>query len=109
MRMMNTPTIYAYKLYVPDRFHHIKVGYTEKNPQIVIFDDTAWAGLTPDIIMVESAVKADGSILSDAEFHAFLRQQGFSELQSGKDHYGWFECEPKDVIKAYNRLVRQLS
>ena len=101
----NNPTIYAYRVFKPDRFWYIKIGYTEENPQRVIFDETEWAGLTPDIIMVDTAVKADGSILTATEFHQYLRQQGFRELESGIDHRGWFRCEPEDILKSYAHLI----
>ena len=101
----NKPTIYAYRVFKPDRFWYIKVGYTEKNPQVVIFEETEWASLTPDIIMVDSAEKEDGGILTSVEFHEYLRQQGYKELESGIDHCGWFRCEPEDIIAAYKHLI----
>ena len=102
----NNPTIYAYRVFKPDRFWYIKVGYTDKNPQKVIFEETEWASLTPDIVMVDTAEKEDGSILTSAEFHEYLRQQGYKELTSGIDHCGWFRCETEDIIAAYKHLIK---
>ncbi len=99
------PVIFAYKIYKPDSYHHIKIGYTEANPQMVIFDESAWAGLTPVIVLIDSAVRPDGSVLTATEFRDYLVQQGFEELESGVDHSGWIECEPEDVKKAYLHLM----
>ena len=101
----NAPVIFAYKIYKPDRFHYIKIGYTEKNPQVVIFMESEWARLTPEIILIDSAIKKDGSILTEMEFHNYLRNKGYKELQSGIDCLGWFCCEPNEVIESYRYLI----
>ena len=31
----NVPVVFAYKIYTPDRFQHIKIGCTESNPQLL--------------------------------------------------------------------------
>ncbi|MBR5430514.1 MAG: GIY-YIG nuclease family protein [Firmicutes bacterium] len=101
------PVIYVYKIYKPDRFHYIKIGYTEMSPQTTIFMESLWASLVPEIIMIDTAVRKDGSILTCTEFHDFLKKRGYKELQSGIDHQGWFLCEPEDVIAAYQKLMEQ--
>lgn len=99
------PVIYAYKLYLPDRYSYIKIGYTEQNPQSMIFNETAWSKVNADIVLVRTAIKNNGRILTASEFHEYLKQLGYRELRSGIDHFGWFRCEPKDIIAAYKHLI----
>ena len=101
------PMIYAYMSYVSDRFGYIKVGYTEENPQRVIFDESQWTGLTPGIVLIDSAIRKDGSILTGETFREYLRQQGYKELSTGYDYQGWFDCSPEDIITAYKHAISQ--
>ncbi len=96
------PTIYVYEL--PDVISHkgyIKVGFTDRpNHEDRIREQLHTAGLTPNILLVDSAMRADGSCFMDHDIHAVLKKKGFKQLNEGEDKNEWFKCSVNDVIEA---------
>ena len=71
-----TPTIYAYSL--PDVATHkgyIKVGYTERDVEKRIAEQTHAAGLSYKILLKESAMRQDGTCFTDHDVHKILRRK----------------------------------
>ena len=69
-----TPTIYAYKLDGVDSHKgYIKVGYTERDAATRIKEQLHTSGVKYTVLLVESAMCADGSCFTDHEVHAILR------------------------------------
>ena len=73
-----------------------------------MFEETDWAIVTPGLVFIDSAIKADGTILTEEEFHNYLRKKGFKELSNGKHSDGWFLCTGKDIARAYVILMNDL-
>ncbi len=96
------PTIYVYEL--PDVISHkgyVKVGFTDRpNWEERIREQLHTAGLTPNILLVDSAMRADGSCFMDHDIHAVLKRKGFKQLNEGEDKNEWFKCSVNDVIEA---------
>ena len=96
------PTIYVYEL--PDVISHkgyVKVGFTDRpNWEERIREQLHTAGLTPKILLVDSAMRADGSCFMDHDIHAVLKRKGFKQLNEGEDKNEWFKCTVKDVTEA---------
>lgn len=61
-----TPSIYGYIL--PDAKSHdgyIKIGYTERDVETRINEQLHTSGLTHKTVLIESAMRADGTCISD--------------------------------------------
>lgn len=100
-----TPSIYGYIL--PDAKSHdgyIKIGYTERDVETRINEQLHTSGLTHKTVLIESAMRADGTCISDHEVHALLRKKGFFQLREGQDKNEWFKCKVSDVKVAINQL-----
>ncbi len=106
---INGPFIVAYTIHLPDRFWYVRISYADDNPQKTAFEETMWASVTPGIVFVDSAIKPDGTILTETEFHNYLREKGFIELSTKKHSTGWFLCEKSDIVDAYNNLMNTPS
>ena len=96
------PTIYGYteKQYAG----MIKVGYTEKRDyesRIREQYGTLRPGNTPpyEIVFVDSAMRADGSIISDKRLHKVLEGMGCRNV-GGE----WYRCTVQDIRKALKAL-----
>lgn len=99
------PTIYAYSL--PDVASHkgyIKVGYTERDVEKRIKEQTHTSGVSYMILLKEPAMRKDGSCFSDHDVHSILRRKGFSQLNEGVDRNEWFKCSECDVLDAITEL-----
>lgn len=100
-----TPTIYAYAL--PDVDSHkgyIKVGYTERNVEQRIREQTHTSGVRAQILCRESAMCPDGSCFTDRDVHNILLRRGFRRLNEGIDRNEWFNCTANDVHTAVEEL-----
>lgn len=71
------PRIYAYEL--PNSSEHrglIKVGYTTRQSTERINEQLGTAGLTPNLLLDEPAVKYDGTYFTDHDVHRELKNKG---------------------------------
>ena len=96
------PTIYAYALPgVASHAGYIKVGYTGRadvNQRIA--EQLHTSGLQYQLLLTESAMRADGSCFTDHDVHAVLRRKGYQQLYAGQDRNEWFHCTPEAVRAA---------
>ncbi len=100
-----TPTIYVYSLpEVSSHKGYIKIGYTNRTAEQRIKEQTHTSGLKVQILLQESAMKPDGTVVTDKAVHALLRRKGFKQLNEGEDKNEWFNCTVSDVIIAINEL-----
>lgn len=90
-----TPTIYAYASTHPDHAGLLKVGYTERNAAARIAEQFP-AGMTPyNILLIEPAMRADGTSFTDRDVHRHLTARGIKNVTNE-----WFKCALKDVQAA---------
>ena len=95
------PTIYAYEFIgVASHQGYIKVGYTERDVETRIKEQTHTAAVPYRILGQWSAMKNDGSCFTDHDVHAVLKAKGKKQLNAGEDRNEWFKCSLKDVEAA---------
>lgn len=100
------PTIYAYRLPgVPSHEGYIKVGYTDRDAETRVKEQTHTSGLKAQIVLKESAMRSDGTCFRDTDVHAILRRKGFRRLNEGADRNEWFRCGVEDVKAAIVSLT----
>lgn len=106
-----TPTIYAYNEPGSAHAEYIKVGYTNRSAQERI--DEQFPTLRPgdqkpyEILLIESAVRADGTTFTDKDVHKALERMSHPRLpgpNGRKTEY--FSCNVEDV-KAAILAVRE--
>ncbi len=99
------PTIYAYELIgVSSHAGYLKIGYTERDVETRVKEQTHTSGLKFRIVLKESAMRADGTCFRDGDVHAILRRKGFRRLNEGEDRNEWFLCAKNDVYAAILEL-----
>ena len=87
------PTIYAYEFIgVASHQGYIKVGYTERDVETRIKEQTHIAAVPYRILGRWSAMKNDGSCFTDHAVHAVLKAKGKQQLNAGEDRNEWFRC-----------------
>ena len=90
------PIIYAYKLLnVSSHAGLLKIGYTTRNASQRIKEQLQTSNLEYEIVLIEPAMRNDGSSFTDHEIHRHLRKKGFYN-PSGE----WFKCTVSDVKAA---------
>ena len=90
------PSIYAYELPdVPSHRGMLKVGYTVRTAEERVAEQCRTANLKYKIVLVRSAMKADGTSFDDHAVHRLLREAGFPN--PAKE---WFRCSARDVERA---------
>lgn len=95
------PAIYAYEFIgVASHQGYIKVGYTERDVETRIKEQTHTAAVPYRILGQWSAMKNDGSCFTDHEVHAVLKAKGKKQLNAGEDRNEWFKCSLNDVKAA---------
>ena len=100
-----TPTIYVYTLPgVASHTGYIKVGYTERDVEKRIYEQTHTSGVKAQILLRESAMCPDGSCFTDHDIHRILERRGFRRLNAGSDRNEWFNCKVEDVGAAITEL-----
>lgn len=100
-----TPTIYVYMLPgVASHTGYIKVGYTERDVEKRIYEQTHTSGVKAQILLRESAMCPDGSCFTDHDIHRILERRGFRRLNAGNDRNEWFNCKVEDVRAAITEL-----
>lgn len=101
------PTIYVYKYKnVPALEKYIKIGYTDRNYEERIKEQLHTAGLSSEyqVLLVESAMRPDGSVFIDKDIHRVLEKKGFHQYNEGIDKNEWYNCSVNDVVSAINQL-----
>ena len=95
-RVEGQPSIYAYELpEVPSHRGMLKVGYTVRTAEERVAEQCRTAHLKYKIVLVRSAMKADGTSFDDHAVHRLLREAGFSNPEGE-----WFRCSVRDVERA---------
>ena len=95
-RPSSKPTIYAYEILdAKNRVGLLKVGFTSRDVNDRVKQQLQTAGLKYKIVLVESAMRSDGSSFTDHEVHRQLKKDGFINTDGE-----WFRCEISDVISA---------
>ena len=97
------PQIYAYVLpTVPDHNGYIKVGYTDREDvEVRINEQLHTAGIPHKTMLVESAMRNDGSCFTDKDIHSLLERKGFKKMYFGGDtNNEWFKCSLNDIKTA---------
>ncbi len=90
------PTIYAYTL--PNdtsRKGQLKIGFTTRSAQERINEQIGATRARYEIVLIESAIRNDGSSFSDHDIHKYLRKKGFKNTVGE-----WFTCNTRDVKAA---------
>jgi hypothetical protein len=91
-----TPIIYAYELLgVTEHEGLIKIGQTGRDAKTRVKEQVQTVGVSYKILLEESAMRDDGSVFSDHDIHAYLRNKGFDN-PSGE----WFKCSLSDLRAA---------
>ena len=101
-----TPQIYGYILPgVPDHEGYIKVGYTDKDDvEDRIKEQLHTSAVIHTTILVESAMRSDGSCFTDHDIHKILKRKGKKQLNSGEDRNEWYQCTVDDIKNAIIEL-----
>ena len=100
-----TPTIYAYRLIgVSSHDGYLKIGYTDRDAETRIKEQLHTSGIPYQIVLKESAMRADGTCFTDHDIHAALRRKGFYQLNEGQDKNEWFRCGANDVLAAIHEV-----
>jgi len=95
-RPVTTPTIYAYELIgVETHTGLLKIGYTDRDAQTRVAEQLKTSGVKYRIVMVQSAMRSDGSAFDDHAVHRVLHDNGFINTDGE-----WFRCSIEDVEKA---------
>lgn len=96
------PQIYVYKLIgVTSHEGYIKVGYTDRaNVEDRIKEQLHTAAIPYTILLVESAMRDDGTCITDHDVHQVLKKRGFVQLNEGEDKNEWYKCDINDVKAA---------
>ena len=96
-----SPKIYAYELIgVASHRGYIKVGYTERDVDVRIKEQTHTVAVPYRVLETWPAMRSDGSCFTDKDLHAVLRRKGFRQLNEGEDRNEWFRCTVNDVKAA---------
>lgn len=100
-----TPTIYAYRLIgVYSHDGYLKIGYTDRDAETRVKEQLHTSGVPYQIVLKESAMRADGTCFTDHDIHAVLRRKGFFRLNEGDDKNEWFRCSERDVLAAIHQV-----
>jgi len=100
------PKIYAYEDFSPESKGLLKIGYTSKDVSARVKEQypIIRPGIPYKIHVSESAVKNDGSYITDHMVRNYLKQRGFKN-PAGE----WIECSVNDVKSAINSLVNNVT
>lgn len=94
------PTIYVYELVGVDSHKGLlKVGYTVRNAQERVAEQLKTSRLKYRIVLVEDAIRSDGTAFTDHEVHQHLSRRSIRR-KDGE----WFKCSVKDVSSAINNI-----
>lgn len=100
-RPVVTPTIYVYRLIgVATHKGYLKIGYTVRTAKERIEEQVHTSKVPYEIMLVESAMSADGSCFTDKDVHKILERRGFVRLNPFDKTDEWFKCSVEDVKAA---------
>lgn len=100
-RPVVTPTIYVYRLIgVATHEGYLKIGYTVRTAKERIEEQVHTSKVPYEIMLVESAMSADGSCFTDKDVHKILERRGFVRLNPFDKTDEWFKCSVEDVKAA---------
>ena len=100
-----SPTIYAYRLIgVASHDGYLKIGYTDRDAETRIKEQLHTSSIPYQIVLSESAMRADGTCFTDRDIHTVLRRKGFYQLNEGQDKNEWFHCGKNDVLSAIHEV-----
>ena len=100
-RPVVTPTIYVYRLIgVATHDGYLKIGYTVRTAKERIEEQVHTSKVPYEIMLVESAMSADGSCFTDKDVHKILERRGFVRLNPFDKTDEWFKCSVEDVKAA---------
>ena len=92
----SNPSIYAYKiLNAENRVGLLKVGFTTRDAEQRVKEQLLTSGLEYEIVLIESAMRSDGSSFTDHDVHRQLKKDGFINTDGE-----WFRCDEEVVISA---------
>lgn len=95
------PKIYAYRLKdVPSHEGYLKVGYTERTAEERVRETLHTSGVDYEIVIVEPAMRSDGTAFMDHDVHRVLKTKGFKQLKEADDKNEWYRCTVEDVRAA---------
>lgn len=96
------PTIYVYRLPgVPSHDGYLKVGYTDRlDYEERIKEQLHTASIEHETLLIESAMRKDGTCFLDKDVHDVLKRNGFKQFKEGEDKNEWFKCSVNDVKEA---------
>jgi len=95
-----SPTIYAYELIgVVSHKGLLKIGYTVRDAQQRIAEQLGTSRVPHRIVLVEDAIRSDGTTFTDHEVHTHLKRRSVK-----RDGGEWFKCSVKDVRSAINDI-----
>ena len=100
------PTIYGYiACNVPDHEGYIKIGYTDREDyEQRIREQVHTVGVHYRVVLVESAMRQDGTCFNDKDVHNILERKRFKRLNHGNDRNEWFKCTVEDIRRAIDEL-----
>ena len=88
------PKIYAYITPgVIENQNFIKIGYTERDPEKRVKEQTQTAAINYKILLIASALRPDGSTFTDKDVHKVLARKFIRKNE-------WFKCTLDDVKAA---------
>jgi hypothetical protein len=94
------PAIYAYELIGVDSHKGLlKVGYTVRSAEERVREQLGTAQIQYRIVLIEDAIRNDGTTFSDHEVHQYLKKKSIKR-KDGE----WFKCLVKDVRSAINDI-----
>ncbi len=89
------PKIYAYSSTHPDHSGLLKVGYTERRVEERVAEQFPSGLRAYKIVLIETAVRRDGTAFTDRDVHNHLRARGIANPT-----HEWFRCTERDVVAA---------
>lgn len=96
------PQIYVYE--TPnnsDTKGYLKIGYTERDVQTRIKEQTHTANTKAKILWTAPAFRNDGTVFTDKDIHRRLDRKGMKNI----DGTEWYECTLPEVKTAYNEII----
>ena len=98
------PTIYGYVAKnIPDHEGYIKIGYTDREDfEKRIKEQVGTVVVDPKIVLVESAMRTDGTCFTDKDVHNILERKRFHTLNNANNE--WYNCSVQDVKDAIKEL-----
>ena len=96
-----TPTIYAFELIgVEDHKGYLKIGYTDRTAEERVAEIMHTSTVGYRIVLVESAMRSDGTYFTDHDIHAILKKKGILQYNGVNDKNEFYKCDIATVKAA---------